>query len=54
MIIKLHARIIFRDIFSENMKVSSINAISVIIKEHKRVFFKNIFSLNIKLSMQSV
>ena len=46
-IIKLHIRVIFRDIFSLNMKVSSILVISVFIKLHDRVIFRNIFSLSI-------
>ena len=37
----LHIRVIFRDILSLNMKVSSILVISVIIKLHKRVILKD-------------
>ena len=45
-IIKLHIRVIFRNIFSKNMKVSSILEMIVIIKLDIRVIFRNIFSLN--------
>ena len=50
MIIKLHNRVVFRHIFSKNMKVSSILVISVIIKLQRDVVFRNIFSLNMKVS----
>ena len=41
---------VFRDIFSQNMKVSGILVISVIIKLHNRVVFRDIFSLYMKAS----
>ena len=52
-IIKLHTGVVFRDIFSLNMKVSSIIVIIVIIviiKLHTGVIFGDIFSLNMKVS----
>ena len=46
--IKLQHRVIFRGIFSQYMKVSSIHEISVVSNLLKRVIFRFIFSLNIK------
>lgn len=45
-IINLTAKVIFRHIFSINMKVSSILVISVIIKLWDRIIFRNTFSQN--------
>ena len=39
-IIKLHTKVVFRNIFSLNMKVSSILVISVVIKLQHRVIFR--------------
>ena len=49
-IIKLQIRVIFRNTFSPNKKVSSIPVMIAIIKLSIGVIFRNIFSLNRKVS----
>ena len=44
-IIKLHNRVIFRGIFSLNIRESSTLVISVITKLHTSIIFKDIFGL---------
>ena len=45
-IIKLQREVVFRNIFSLNMKVSSILVISVIIKLQREVILRNIYSVS--------
>ena len=47
-ILYLHSRVVFSNIFSLNMKVLDIPVVSVIIKLQNRVIFKDIFSLSIR------
>ena len=49
-IINLHNSVIFRDIFSLNIRVSSIPVIIVIIMQHNRAVFRYTFSRNMKVS----
>ena len=50
MIIKLHTRVVFRNIFSLNMNVTNILVIIVIIKLQTRVFYIHTFSLKMTVA----
>ena len=47
-IMKVHTRVIFADIFRMFMKVTSFLVVSVIIKPREWILFRNIFSQNMR------